>query len=86
MSIFLRRAKTAYRDSRSLPLKARKGFEAASDFDQPVGRDELNAIYYAFAPDHFAQKAWLLFTQGDGGCELIGRIMDGTVFFDRKDR
>lgn len=70
---------------RSLPTEAREAFEAASGFDQRVARDELNAVYYSLAPDRFAQKAWLHFTQRDDGCELIGRIMDGAVFFDRED-
>ncbi|MDU8911884.1 DUF6639 family protein [Aestuariicoccus sp. MJ-SS9] len=69
---------------RSLPTEARTAFEAASAFDQRVARDELSAMYYAFAPDRFAQKAWLHFTQRDDGCEFIGQILDGAVFFDRE--
>ncbi|SEN00834.1 DUF6639 family protein [Palleronia pelagia] len=67
---------------RSLPPDAREAFEATSAYDQRIARDELNAIFYAFAPDRFAQKAWLHFTQRDDGCELIRQIMDGAVFFD----
>ena len=69
---------------RSLSTDAREAFEATSTFDEKVARDELSAIYHAFAPDRFAQKAWLHFTQRDDGCELIKQIMDGAVFFDRE--
>jgi hypothetical protein len=70
---------------RSLPSETRAAFEAASTFDHRVTRDELNAVYYALAPDHFAQKVWLHFTQCEDGCELMRQIMDGAVFFDRED-
>ncbi|SLN39936.1 hypothetical protein ROJ8625_01877 [Roseivivax jejudonensis] len=69
---------------RSLPPGARAAFEAASEIDHDIARDELNAMYYAFAPDRFAQKAWLHFTQREDGCALIGQVMDGAVFFDQE--
>ncbi|MCZ4262556.1 hypothetical protein O4G76_17090 [Limimaricola sp. G21655-S1] len=69
---------------RSLPTEAREAFEATSAFDHRVSRDELSAMYHAFAPDRFAQKTWLHFTQRDDGCQLIGRIMGGAAFFDRE--
>lgn len=69
---------------RSLPPDVRDVFETTSTFDQRIARDELSAIYYAFAPDRFAQKAWLHFTQRDDGCKFMGQIMDGAVFFDRE--
>lgn len=43
-----------------------------------------SAMYHAFAPNRFAQKAWLHFTQRNDGCQLIGRIMGGAAFFDRE--
>lgn len=70
---------------RSLPPDARAAFEAASDYDHKVVRDELSAVYYALAPDRFAQKAWLHFSQREeAGCTFIGRIMAGAVFLDRE--
>ncbi len=67
---------------RSFPNDIRAAFEAAPSFDRKIAREELNATYYALAPDRFAQKAWLYFAQQEDGCELIGKIMSGEVFFD----
>lgn len=70
---------------RSLPTEAREAFEASSAYEHLVTNEEINATYYAFAPDRFAQKAWRHFTQRDDGCEFIGWIMDGAVFFDQEN-
>ncbi|WP_157771549.1 DUF6639 family protein [Thioclava nitratireducens] len=69
---------------RSMPIAGREAFEAAAVVDHRITREELNATYYTLSPDRFAQKAWLHFIQREDGCDHMGQIMGGAVFFDEE--
>jgi len=49
-----------------------------------ISRDELNSIMYFMAPERFAVKAWMHFTQRDEPCGFLGQLVDGTVLLDRE--
>ncbi|MDT8326535.1 MAG: DUF6639 family protein [Roseovarius sp.] len=66
----------------SLSPKARLQFLKGVDLDRKISRDELNSIIYFMAPDLFARKAWLHFTQRDDPCGFVGQIVEGTVLLD----
>lgn len=66
----------------SLPPKARLQFLKGADLDRKISRDELNPIIYFMAPDLFARKSWLHFTQREDPCGFVGQIVEGTVLLD----
>ena len=57
-------------------------FGEQDDPGRRISRDELNPAIYFMAPDVFARKVWLHFTQRDDPCGFVGQIVDGTVLLD----
>ncbi len=51
-------------------------------FQRQIYRDELSLMILAMAPEVFAQKAWLHFSQRPDPCGFVGQIVDGTVLLD----
>lgn len=68
----------------SLSPSAQRRFTEQADPGRPIQRDELNLIMYLMAPDVFANKAWMHFTQRDNPCSFAGQIVNGTVLLDRE--
>ncbi len=67
---------------RSLSPEAQLLFLKGADLDSKISRDELNQMIYFMAPDIFARKSWLHFTQREDPCGFIGQIVEGTVLLD----
>lgn len=68
----------------SLTPAQQRRFTEQADVDRQISRDELNPYIYYMAPELFAKKAWIHFTQRDDPCGFIGQIVDGTVLLDRE--
>jgi hypothetical protein len=68
----------------SLSPSAQRLFTEQADPGRLISREELNSTIYLMAPDVFAKKAWMHFTQRDDPCSFIGQIVNGTVVLDRK--
>jgi len=66
----------------SLTAGQQAEFEANSELDRKISRDELSTIILLMAPSLFAQKSWAHLSQRDDPCTFIGQIMDGTVLLD----
>lgn len=66
----------------TLESVARASFEAAIPYKRRVVRDEINPMIVLMAPDIFARKAWMHFSQQDDGCAFIQQIMNGDVLLD----
>ncbi|SFO27327.1 hypothetical protein SAMN04487859_12217 [Roseovarius lutimaris] len=66
----------------SLSPEAQRQFVKGVDLERKVSRDELNPFIYFMAPDLFARKAWLHFSQRDDPCGFVGQIVDGAVLLD----
>ena len=66
----------------SLSPEAKRQFIKGVDLEREISRDELNPFMYFMAPDRFARKAWMHFTQRDDPCGFVGQIVDGTVLLD----
>lgn len=56
------------------------------DVDQGtrVVRDDLSAVLALVAPEVFAQKAWLHFSQRPEPCAYAGQIISGAIVLDRE--
>lgn len=69
----------------SLTPGQRRQLEERADLaGRRISRDELNSTMYFMAPDRFAVKAWMHFTQRDDPCGFLGQVVDGTVLLDRE--
>ena len=69
----------------SLTPGQRRRLEGRTDLvGRRISRDELTSIMYFMAPDRFAVKAWMHFTQRDDPCGFLGQVVDGTVMLDRE--
>ncbi len=68
----------------SLTPAQQRRFTEQADVGRKVSRDELNPYIYFMAPERFAKKAWMHFTQRDDPCGFVGQIVDGTVLLDRE--
>lgn len=69
----------------SLTPEQRHHVEELTDLvGRRISRDELSATMYFMAPDRFAVKSWMHFTQRDDPCGFLGHIVDGTVLLDRE--
>lgn len=69
----------------SLTPEQRRHIEERADLiGRRISRDELNSVMYFMAPDRFAVKSWMHFTQRDDPCGFLGQIVDGTVLLDRE--
>jgi hypothetical protein len=62
----------------------RRRLAAHAGLDRQISRDELNPALYFLAPERFAVKAWMHFTQRDDPCGFLGQVVDGTVLLDRE--
>lgn len=67
---------------RSLPDMLRT--EVIRDASQVVVRDEINPMIALMAPDIFARKAWLHFSQRPDPCGYVDWIMQGDIVFDHE--
>lgn len=69
---------------RALPDDLRRGLLAHVPANTRVVRDELSAVLALVAPEVFAQKAWLHFSQRPDPCGYAGQIMSGAIVLDRE--
>lgn len=69
---------------RSLPAADIARFEAELDMETHVGRDAVNSMIYAMAPDVFLRRAWIHLNQRPDACAYIDAIMQGHVIHDHE--
>lgn len=68
----------------ALPIDLRATVATRDPGAPPIARDDLSPMLALFAPDIFAVKAWLHFSQRPDPCAYMGQIMEGTIRFDRE--
>ena len=66
----------------SLSETDQRRFEAKIVNFPKVHLDELNPMYLALAPGHFAQKVWAHLNSQKQPCDFIGQLVDGSVVLD----
>lgn len=65
----------------SIPPETREALIAPYRKSEGVSLEELNGFILGFAPDRFAARAWLHFSEPQNGCDFVSRILEGTVLF-----
>lgn len=69
----------------SLTPEQRRRLEERADLvGRRISRDELSSTMYFMAPERFAVKAWMHFTQRADPCGFLGQIVEGTVVLQRE--
>jgi hypothetical protein len=68
-----------------LPAPERDAFIAAlPEIDRPISRDALTPIILMMAPGHFAQQAWLHFSERPAPCGFLGQVARCEVLLDHE--